>query len=162
MQALGVDDVRAALDKLGIDAKIIEFDSPTATSQQAADNVGCALGQIVKSLGFIINRTQPVLVLASGDSSIDDRKLAKRYGVGRKKARMMKAGECLELLGYAPGGVPPIAHRRDGIPILMDKSLTRYESLYTSSGAANALLPISREDLRRITNAEIVDLARVG
>ena len=162
MQALGVDDVRAALDKMGIDAKIIEFDSPTATSQQAADNVGCALGQIVKSLGFIINRTQPVLVLASGDISIDDRKLAKRYGVGRKKARMMKVGECLELLGYAPGGVPPIAHRTDGIPILMDKSLTRYAKVYTSGGAANALLPISRKGLRRITNAEIVDLARGG
>ena len=162
MQALGVDDVRAALDKLGIDAKIIEFDSPTATSQQAADNVGCALGQIVKSLGFIINRTQPVLVLASGDISIDDRKLAKRYGVGRKKARMMKAGECLELLGYAPGGVPPIAHRRDGIPILMDESLMRYQTLYTSGGADHALLPISREDLRRVTKAEIVDLARGG
>ena len=60
-QAMGVADVQAALDKLGLAITIIEFDSSTATSQQAADNIGCQLGQIVKSLGFMIDEPQPGL-----------------------------------------------------------------------------------------------------
>ena len=50
--ALSVEQVQAALDQLQLGIDIIEFDSSTATSQQAADNVGCQLGQIVKSLGI--------------------------------------------------------------------------------------------------------------
>ena len=44
MQAMGPREVQAALDELTHDIKIITFDSSTATSQQAAANVGCQLG----------------------------------------------------------------------------------------------------------------------
>ena len=44
MQAMGVKDVQRALERQGLEIEIIEFDSSTATSQQAADNVGCAIG----------------------------------------------------------------------------------------------------------------------
>lgn len=60
-QVMGVADVQAALNQLGLGITIIEFDSPTAASQQAADNIGCQLGQIVKSLGFMIDKSQPGL-----------------------------------------------------------------------------------------------------
>ena len=160
MQTMGVADVRAALDKLGLDAAITEFDSSTATSQQAAENVGCQLGQIVKSLGYLINKAQPALVLASGDRSIDDRKLAARYAVGRKRVRMMSAQQCLDWLGYAPGGVPPLAHRRADIPILIDESLRRFDVVYASGGAANAIFPIPLVALQRVTGGAFADLTR--
>lgn len=158
-QAMGVADVQAALDNLGLGITIIEFEASTATSQQAADNAGCQLGQIVKSLGFMINKSQPLLVLASGDQHIDDRKLSRRFGVGRKKVRMMNTGQCLELLGYSPGGIPPVAHRSSDFPILMDASLTRFETIYAAGGAAHAIFPIRTEKLREITGAEYADLA---
>ena len=160
MQSMGMADVQAALDALGMDIQIIAFDSPTATSQQAADNANCQLGQIVKSLGYMIDKRQPALVLASGDRSVDDRKLAARYAVGRKRVRMMTAAQCLELLGYAPGGVPPIAHRSAGIPVFMDDSLLRFELVYAAGGAANAIFPIAPGILRQITAAEVADLTR--
>ena len=162
MQAMGVADVQAALDKLGLGITIIEFVSSTATSQQAADNIGCQLGQIVKSLGFVINKSQPLLVLASGDQQIDDRKLGQRFGVGRKRVRMMNARQCLELLGYAPGGIPPIAHRSSGFPILMDASLRRFDTIYAAGGAANAIFPMRTETLCEIASADYADLARAA
>lgn len=64
MQAMGIQDVQLALERLQLEIEIIEFDSSTASSQQAADMVGCELGQIVKSLGFLIEKTKPMLVLA--------------------------------------------------------------------------------------------------
>ncbi len=160
MGAMGVAQVQAALDQLQLGTDIIEFDSSTATAQQAADNVGCQLGQIVKSLGFMINKTRPVLVLTSGDQSIDERKLAALFGVGRKRARMMNAEQCLALLGYAPGGVPPIAHRGGGFSVYLDDSLKRYETVYAAGGGANAIFPVRLSVLQEVTRGTFADLAR--
>ena len=157
---MGVEQVQAALDQLPDGIRIIEFDSPTATSQQAADNVGCQLGQIVKSLGFMINGTTPVLVLTSGDQSIDERKLAALFGVGRKKVRMMNAEQCLAVLGYAPGGVPPIAHRSGGISVYLDNSLKRYETVYAAGGGGNAIFPVRLSILQEATRGTFADVVR--
>ena len=43
MQAMAVAEVQAALDALGLGITVCEFECSTATAQQAADNVGCAL-----------------------------------------------------------------------------------------------------------------------
>lgn len=158
--AMGVEQAQAALDQLGLGVSIIEFDGSTATSQQAAEQVGCQLGQIVKSLGFMINKTRPVLVLASGDQTIDERKLAALYGVGRKKARLMNAGQCLAVLGYAPGGVPPIGLRSRDLDVVMDETLKRYSTVYAAGGSANAIFPIALSLLQRATRGRFADLAR--
>ncbi len=160
MQAMGVNDVQAALDALALDTQVLEFDDSTATSQQAAERVGCQLGQIVKSLGFMIDKSTPVLALASGDQTIDERKLAALFAVGRKRVRMMTAAQCLELLGYAPGGVPPIAHRSSGIAVYLDDALRRFQTVYAAGGAANAIFPIELTTLRMVTDGTFVDLAR--
>lgn len=159
-QAMGVEQVQAALDQLDLGIRIIEFDGSTATSQQAAERVGCQLGQIVKSLGFMINKTRPVLVLSSGDQTIDERKLAALYGVGRKRARMMNAERCLAVLGYAPGGVPPIGLRSRDLEVVMDETLKRYNTVYAAGGSARALFPIKLSLLQRATRGRFADLAR--
>ncbi|MCY4063337.1 MAG: YbaK/EbsC family protein [Chloroflexi bacterium] len=158
--AMGVAQVQAALDELRLGISVIEFESSTATSQQAADNVGCQLGQIVKSLGFMINKATPVLVLASGDQSIDERKLAALFGVGRKKARMMNAEQCLKVLGYAPGGVPPIAHRSGGFAVYLDETLNRFDMVYAAGAAANAIFPVPLPLLQDMTGGIFADIAR--
>ena len=160
MQVLGVSDVRLALKTLNLDIEVIEFDSSTATSQQAADNIGCELGQIVKSLGFMINKTTPTLVLTSGDQTVDERKLAALFAVGRKKARMMTAEQCVSLLGYSPGGVPPVGHRSRGIDVYLDQSLQRFEIVFAAGGAANAIFPISLKTLQQVTGGVFADLVK--
>lgn len=160
MQVLGLEDVRMALLSLKLDVEVIEFASSTATSQQAADNVGCELGQIVKSLGFMIDKKTPVLVLASGDQMIDERKLAALFAVGRKKARMMTAEQCIARLGYPPGGVPPIGHRSGGIAVYIDQSLRCFKLVYAAGGAANAIFPISPDTLQRVTGGVYADLVK--
>lgn len=160
MQAMGVREVQAALDALGLEINVIEFADSTATSRQAADRVGCQLGQIVKSLGFMIDKRAPVLVLTSGDQAIDERKLAALFGVGRKKARMMNAEQCLDLLGYSPGVVPPIGLRSSGIPVYLDATLKRFETVYAAGGAANAIFPISLSALQQATGGSYEDVTR--
>jgi len=159
MEPLSPDHVQSALDRLDLGIKIHYFESSTATSQLAADNIGCALGQIVKSLAFIVDG-KPVVVLASGDQRVDDRKLAALFGVGRKKVKVATAEQCIEIYGYAPGGVPPLAHRTPGLPIFLDDSLQRYQQLYAAGGAHNAIFPITLAQLVEITGAQFADVKR--
>lgn len=160
MHQMGVEQVQAALDRLQLGIQIVTYDSSTATSQQAAESVGCQLGQIVKSLGYMIDKTKPVLILASGDQSIDERKLGALFGVGRKKVRMMNGEQCVEFLGYAPGGVPPVAHRTDGLVIILDETLQRFETVYAAGGAANAIFPVKLSMLEEVTGGIFADLTR--
>ncbi len=159
MQPLTPADVQAALDRLVPGVTIHFFENSTATSQQAADNIGCELGQIVKSLAFIVNG-RPILVLASGDQMVDDRKLAAMFEVGRKKVKTASAEECVTIYGYAPGGVPPVAHRTADLPVYVDDSLQRYQQLYAAGGAHNAIFPITLAQLLDITGGQVADVKR--
>lgn len=161
MQPMTADDVQAALRQRGLNIEFRFFDNSTATSQMAADNIGCELGQIVKSLCFIVDG-QPILVLASGDQRVDDRKLAELYNVGRKKVKIATPEECVEIYGYAPGGVPPIGHRTSGLPTYIDDSLLRYEQLYAAGGAHNAIFPITTQQLIDVTGGTVADVVRRG
>ncbi len=159
MEALTPSHVQAALDTWNLGIQIRFYDSTTATSQQAADNIGCELGQIVKSLAFLVNE-QPIIVLTSGEQRVDDKKLAAMYNVGRKKVKAANAEQCVEIYGYPPGGVPPLAHRTAGIPVYIDDSLQRYDQLYAAGGAHNAIFPITLEQLKQITGGKIADVVK--
>jgi prolyl-tRNA editing enzyme YbaK/EbsC (Cys-tRNA(Pro) deacylase) len=109
MQARTPDDVQAALDALGLDIQVQMFETSTATSQEAADSIGTSLGSIAKSLCFLVGG-EPVVVIASGDQRVDDRKLGALREVSRKKVKIANAEATVEATGYAPGGVPPVGH----------------------------------------------------
>lgn len=147
--AMGPADVRAALVAAGCgDIAIRHFAESTATAPQAAAAVGCELGQIIKSLAFLI-RGQPCLVLMGGDGRVEERALAAQYGVGRKRVRAASAAQCVASFGYAPGGVPPIGLRAP-LPVWLDEGLRRYEVLYAAGGAPNAIFAIARARLERL------------
>ena len=64
------DRVRAALEALGLPSELKEFDASTHTAADAAAAVGCALGQIVKTL-FFLAEGRPTIVLVAGDRQAD-------------------------------------------------------------------------------------------
>ena len=159
MQPLTPEDVQAALNRFGWGTRIRFFDTPTATSQQAADNIGCALGQIIKSLCFVV-AGQPIIVLTSGDQRVDDRKIAELRGVGRKQVKIATADECVSIYGYAPGSVAPFPHRTPDLPVYIDDSLQRFDQLYAAGGAHNAIFPITLDQLIEATGGKVVDVVR--
>ena len=159
MEALTPEYVQAALDSFNLGIKIRFFENSTATSQQAADNIGCELGQIAKSLAFIIDG-QPVVVIASGDQRVDDKKLAALYNVGRKKVRPATPEQCVEIYGYAPGGVAPLGYRTPGLPVYLDESLQRYTQIYAAGGAHNAIFPVTLEQLAHISGGKFTDVKK--
>jgi prolyl-tRNA editing enzyme YbaK/EbsC (Cys-tRNA(Pro) deacylase) len=153
------DHVRRTLAERAPDIEVLEFDASTATSQLAAQQVGCDLGQIAKSIVFLVD-DKPVIVVTSGDMRVDDRKIADRFGVSRKKIRTASAEECVAITGYAPGGVPPFPHRRGDIALYIDISLQRYERVFAAAGASNAIMPIAFDELAALTGGTIADFAK--
>jgi prolyl-tRNA editing enzyme YbaK/EbsC (Cys-tRNA(Pro) deacylase) len=154
--------VQAALDTHGYGIQIRLFETTTATSQQAADNIGCALGQIAKSICFFVKQGDdetPVLVVTGGDQRVDDRKIAALYGVGRKQVRTATPDDCVNVFGYAPGSVPPLAHRQP-IRTFVDQSFERFEMLYAAGGAHNAIFPITLAQLLTITGGTLADVLK--
>jgi prolyl-tRNA editing enzyme YbaK/EbsC (Cys-tRNA(Pro) deacylase) len=139
------------------DIEVMTFEESTATSEMAAQAIGCELGQIAKSLCFIVDSV-PVLVIASGDQRVDTKKLADIRGVARKRVKVAKPEECIEIFGYAPGGVPPVAHRTENLPIYFDDSLKRYEMIYAAAGASNINFGVETQRLIDITGGEVINI----
>ncbi|MEL6308333.1 MAG: YbaK/EbsC family protein [Chloroflexota bacterium] len=161
MQALTPNDVKVALKEHGIDSEFIVAEGSTATAEMAAEQLGCTVGQIAKSLCFVLKKTgAPVLVVASGETTVDDRKLSSLLGVGRKQVRMARAEQCIELFGYAPGGVPPVGHRRDDVQIFLDEALRQYDSVYAAAGSSSVNFGITPDDLAQVTAGTWVDVAK--
>lgn len=160
METLDAATVQAALDALQLNIQVQFFATSTATSEEAAASIGTTLGSIVKSIVFMVEGN-PIVVLAAGDQRIDTRKIAALYNISRKKVKTARPEECIEYIGYAPGGVPPLGHRTP-MPIYIDQTLSRFETVYAAAGAPNAIFPITFPTLIQITGGQVIDVVESG
>lgn len=142
--------VQAALTALGITAQVVELPASTRTAQNAADAVGCTVGQIVKSLVFRTRDTgRPVLVLASGVNRVNEQRLGDALGEPIEKA---DADFVRTQTGFVIGGVPPVGHSTP-LRTLIDEDLLSYDVLWAAAGTPNAVFQLRATDLTRLAAA---------
>ncbi|MCP3688280.1 MAG: YbaK/EbsC family protein [Gammaproteobacteria bacterium] len=120
----------------------------TPTSEMAAEKIGCAVGQIAKSMLFKGKDGEFRLLLCPGHLRVDNKKLKNLLGV---KARMATADETLSVTGFQPGGVCPFAV--EGIQIYIDRDLRNYQTVYPAAGTSASGVPVGFEQLKQITGA---------
>lgn len=159
MQVLAPEHIQTVLDSFNLGLKLIKYEQPTPTSELAAAAIGCEVAQIAKSICFIVNE-EPILVVASGTNTVDDRKLSSILEVGRKKVKLAKPEQCIEIFGYAPGGVPPVGHRTEDIRIFLDSDLQQYERIWAAGGTANINFGLSPDQLGQITQGTWADVVK--
>jgi prolyl-tRNA editing enzyme YbaK/EbsC (Cys-tRNA(Pro) deacylase) len=140
--------VRAWLAEHGVE--VLEFDLPTPTSETAAAAVGCAVGQIAKTLLFRVGQNH-VAVIAAGDARVQQARLKQATGFAGK-VTMARAEEVVAWTGYAPGGVCPFL-LPDDLPRLLDASLKRFDVVYPAAGNAHSAVPIDYQRLRQLSGA---------
>jgi prolyl-tRNA editing enzyme YbaK/EbsC (Cys-tRNA(Pro) deacylase) len=144
--------VQDSLSDLGPDYKVIEFTESTRTAQEAADRVGCQLGQIVKSMIFSGQDSKKgILVLTSGANRVDEKKISLYAGerVGRAAPDYVRT-----MTGFAIGGVPPVGHAKP-LETYIDEDLLQYSSVWAAAGTPNAVFELTSSALVQITNAKI-------
>ncbi|MEN6392980.1 MAG: YbaK/EbsC family protein, partial [Anaerolineaceae bacterium] len=66
--------VQDALKSLGLTLQVVELPNSTRTAVEAAQAIGCQVGQIVKSIIFKGKRSErPILVIASGSNRVNEK-----------------------------------------------------------------------------------------
>ncbi|HEX8923695.1 MAG TPA: YbaK/EbsC family protein [Patescibacteria group bacterium] len=136
-----MEDFKRQLRNKGFVVK--DFNSLTRTAQEAADQIGCGVGQIVKSIIFKDEDDRPVLVAASGSNRIDEKKIG---GFLNKKMFKADADYVKKETGFTIGGVPPFWHLQK-IVTFIDEDLMNYEEVWAAAGASNSVFRIEPQEL---------------
>ena len=145
--------VQDALVKLGYDYKVVEFDESTRTAQEAADRVGCKIGQIVKSLIFQGKKSgKAILILTSGANRVDIKKIKAHAEekIGRADPAYVR-----ERSGFAIGGIPPLGHLNP-IETYVDEGLLAYNEVWAAAGTPNAVFKMNPSDLEKMTGGKMI------
>ena len=145
--------VQEVLRLMGFNGKVIEFEDSTRTSAEAAERVGCQIGQIVKSLIFRGQASdKPVLVLTSGANRVDEMLVSRYAGetIGRADAEFVRAST-----GFAIGGVPPVGHLLP-LETYIDEDLLQYDQIWGAAGTPNAVFEMTPTDLEKMTGGKVI------
>jgi prolyl-tRNA editing enzyme YbaK/EbsC (Cys-tRNA(Pro) deacylase) len=135
--------VQKRLRARGLDAEVVDLPDSTRTAAEAAEACGCELGQIVKSLVFVVDG-QATMILCAGDRRVT-----------RIDGKPAGAQEVRDATGFSIGGVPPLGHDAD-LPTIVDESLRRFERVWCAAGTPHAVFETRVEDLiEALPDAEV-------
>ncbi|MCH7345008.1 YbaK/EbsC family protein [Pelomonas sp. CA6] len=155
----GFERVRAALAERAHSESPRWLDASARSSAEAAQALGVALGQIAKSVVFRRKADDAaVLVIASGDKRVDEKKLQQHTGpLGRADADFVKARTGFSIggvspLGFAPG--PGLAHPQ----LFIDRELFRFAEIWAAAGHPNGVFRLSPDQLVQLTGAPVVEV----
>ena len=146
---MAIEQVKEFFKKFNMEEKIMEFDTSSATVELAAQALNVIPARIAKTLSFKKDNSC-ILVLTSGDVKINNPKFKAEFGM---RAKMPSAEEVLIFTGHAAGGVCPFAVA-DGIPVYLDISLKRFDTVFPACGSGNSAIELTCDDLFRYSGAE--------
>lgn len=150
---MSLESVREFFLARQLDIPIIELGVSTATVALAAEAHGVEPGRIAKTLAFRVSDGRVIILVASGDARIDNKKFKAAFG----KGKMLPPEEVVELTGHPVGGVCPfgLAHP---LPIYLDKSLQNFDEVLPAAGAVHSAARISPTLLATVTDGQWVDV----
>lgn len=150
-----VQKVQDVLRSLGFSGEVVVFSDSTRTAAEAAQAVGCQVGQIVKSLVFKGKQThRPVLVEASGVNRVNERRVSEVIGEPIEKA---DADFVRQHTGFAVGGVPPVGHA-EHIETFIDEDLLQYEEIWAAAGNPHAVFRLTPGELQEMTGGKVIGI----
>lgn len=146
---MAIEKVREYLKKWGRDKDILEFESSSATVELAALTLDVEPARIAKTIS-LKNGDSAMLIVSAGDTKIDNSKFKSEFGF---KARMLSPEEALEFTGHAVGGVCPFGLKQD-IPVFLDESLKRFDTVYPACGSSNSAIKLTCEELEEYSESK--------
>jgi Cys-tRNA(Pro) deacylase len=157
MQPLTRTDLQQFIEENHITATILPMAEHTPTVPDAAQALGVAPEQIIKSLVFMI-KDEPLLVINNGTAKVDRRGVAAYLGVGRKQVKFARAEQALEITGYIVGSMPPFGHRQR-LPTLVDPAVLELDVIFGGGGDIDAMMRLTPQELLRVIDAQVVQVS---
>jgi prolyl-tRNA editing enzyme YbaK/EbsC (Cys-tRNA(Pro) deacylase) len=145
--------VQQALNTFGMQLEVIELPASTRTAQEAAQAIGCQVGQIAKSLIFqALTSHKPIMVIASGSNRVSEKVIEGLIGeaIGKADADFVR-----QRTGFVIGGVPPVGHT-EPMDSFIDQDLSQYHEIWAAAGTPHAAFRLTPDDLIRITAGMVI------
>ena len=111
--------------------------------------------RVFKTLVALVDG-EPVVGIVPAAGSLGLKALARTRG--GKRASMADPGDAERLTGYVVGGISPFGQRRR-LPMVIDLTATRFETVFVSGGRRGLQLEVSPTDLIEVTGAEAAPIA---
>lgn len=143
------------IDDNGLEAKILEFDTPTLTVEQSVKVLKCYPEDIIKSIVVVSSTNDYYLILLQGNRKIKTKKLKKLLNA--KDIRLASPQQVEDITSYKVGDVPPISVE---LPVIIDElAIEKGGNLYGGGGGPSKLLHISIDELLDCTHPLIADVS---
>lgn len=136
------------LNQNGFQHPVMEVPDTTRTAREAAEAMGCEVGQIAKSLIFRGKESRiGLMVIASGTNRVNETRLSALAGEAVEKA---DADFVLAQTGFAIGGVPPAPHLHP-MRTWIDEDLIQYSEIWAAAGTPHAVFKLTPAELQTMT-----------
>lgn len=141
---MSIENVKKHLASFGLAERILEFKESSATVALAAQALGCEPAHIAKTLSFnSANEEDTILIVAAGDSKIDNTKFKNLFGI---KPKMLPSDLVEDRVGHAIGGVCPFGVN-EHVKVYTDISLQRFPVIYPAAGTAASAVRLNCNEL---------------
>ncbi len=147
--------IQQILHQLGYHGQVKQLEASTRTAAEAAIACACDIGQIVKSLIFLLHPIhQPILILVSGSNRVNEKRIGRELGGKLERAN---PDFVRQVTGFAIGGVPPVGHNLP-LPTFIDEDLLKYPLVWAAAGTPHAVFPILPQELVKITRGKVMNI----
>ena len=151
-----IERVRSAAAGAGLTIEVRRMGESTRTAEEAAQQCGCSVGEIVKSLIFQGERSGRLyLFLVSGSQQLD---LAKAAALASEPLKRADPRHIRNETGFAIGGVSPIGHLRQ-LPAFADETLLAFARVWSAAGAHDAVFAADPNALVQAAGATVANIA---
>jgi Cys-tRNA(Pro)/Cys-tRNA(Cys) deacylase len=145
------------LDEKGIPYRFFRHTGKVHSLDQAAQERGQKVEQIIRSIVFRLSRGGFVMVLIAGEKQVSWHAL--RRFLGTSRISMATEAEVLQVTGYPIGAVSPFGSRQP-LRILVDRSATQEPEISIGSGVRYTTVIMRQEDfMRALGNVELGNFA---
>ena len=152
---MSLESVRAFFAANAPDISVIESEGSSATVLLAAAAYGVEPARIAKTLSLRVG-ARVVLIITSGASRMDNRKVKARFG---EKPKMLGLEEVADLTGHEVGGVCPFGLKAP-LPIYCDVSLRAFDIVVPAAGSTHSAVRIAPDRMAELVGAEWIDVCQ--
>ncbi|MGM9934202.1 YbaK/EbsC family protein [uncultured Clostridium sp.] len=145
---MSIEIVKQFLKKYNKDIFVQEFNVSSATVELAAQALDVEPARIAKTISFKSKDDGCILLVAAGDTKIDNSKFKQEFGL---KAKMLNFNEVEQYTGHPVGGVCPFANPENA-KVYLDESLKRFNTVFPACGTSNSAIELTCDELFHISN----------
>lgn len=141
---------REYLEKLGLADRIIDFHNTDITIESTSLATGIEPDRICKGLAFKGKGGTGIVVIASGNSQVSNRKFQNVMGI---RPSMISAENVEDIVGHKAGTINPFC-LKETARLYLDTSILKHKgkTVFPGIGGEDSVVELTIEELEKITD----------